>query len=191
MLAGKCESVHNLKFPLLGSPKLDGIRCLIRRDARGRSYAVSRNFKPIPNNFIRRVLAYYGKSEMDGELMIKGTNNFQAVSSGIMSQDGMPDFEYWVFDHVASDLSEAYSARMKRLEAMAADLDSRIKLVLPVLIKDQEELASYERLCLAEGFEGVMVRTPSSPYKCGRSSEKEGYLLKIKRFEDAEATVIG
>ena len=30
-----------------------------------------------------------------------------------------------------------------------------------------------------------------SPYKCGRSSLKEGYLLKIKKFTDAEAVVIG
>jgi DNA ligase-1 len=35
-----------------------------------------------------------------------------------------------------------------------------------------------------------MVRTPDSPYKCGRSTEREGWLLKIKRFEDAEAVVL-
>ncbi len=35
-----------------------------------------------------------------------------------------------------------------------------------------------------------MVRTPTSPYKCGRSSTKEGYLLKVKRFEDAEGIVV-
>ena len=36
-----------------------------------------------------------------------------------------------------------------------------------------------------------MVRSLGGPYKQGRSTEKEGYLLKIKRFEDAEAEVIG
>ncbi len=35
-----------------------------------------------------------------------------------------------------------------------------------------------------------MIRTPGSPYKCGRSTEREGYLLKIKRFEDAEAVIL-
>ena len=35
-----------------------------------------------------------------------------------------------------------------------------------------------------------MIRTPDSPYKCGRSTEREGWLLKIKRFEDAEAVVL-
>jgi DNA ligase-1 len=53
-----------------------------------------------------------------------------------------------------------------------------------------EELQAYEERCLADGYEGVMIRTPGSPYKCGRSTEREGYLLKIKRFEDAEAVVL-
>ena len=35
-----------------------------------------------------------------------------------------------------------------------------------------------------------MVRTPDSPYKCGRATEREAWLLKIKRFEDAEAVVL-
>ncbi|MCK9587934.1 MAG: hypothetical protein M0Q93_01060 [Terrimicrobiaceae bacterium] len=191
MLAGKCESVNNLKFPVLGTPKLDGIRCLIREGGE----VVSRNFKPIPNLFVRRVLGGVhgcGIPGMDGELMIRGTNSFQAVSSGVMSQDGTPDFEYWVFDHVASDLLEAYSARMARLEILAAGMaPMRIRPVLPVKLKNVEELLAYEEKCLAEGFEGIMVRTPNSPYKCGRSSEREGYLLKVKRFDDAEATVIG
>ncbi len=36
-----------------------------------------------------------------------------------------------------------------------------------------------------------MVRSPQSPYKCGRSTTNEGYLLKIKRFEDDEAVIVG
>jgi len=59
-----------------------------------------------------------------------------------------------------------------------------------VEIRDAAQLADYEEECLAEGYEGVMIRTPGSPYKCGRSTEREGWLLKIKRFEDAEAVVL-
>jgi DNA ligase-1 len=36
-----------------------------------------------------------------------------------------------------------------------------------------------------------MVRDPRGPYKHGRSTPKEGWLLKVKRFVDAEAVVIG
>jgi len=48
MLAGKCEQPSALRFPVLATPKLDGIRCL---KINGR--AVSRSFKPISNTFIR------------------------------------------------------------------------------------------------------------------------------------------
>ena len=42
----------------------------------------------------------------------------------------------------------------------------------------------------APKFMGAAWRTPDSPYKCGRSTENEGFLLKIKRFEDSEAVVL-
>ena len=35
-----------------------------------------------------------------------------------------------------------------------------------------------------------MIRQPDSPYKFGRSTVKEGYLLKIKKFLDDEATLV-
>jgi DNA ligase-1 len=187
MLAGKCESIHNLKYPVLATPKLDGIRCLIRD-----GIAVSRNFKPIPNKFIQATLTACGRDGLDGELMIKGSNNFQEVSSAVMSQDGKPDFEYRVFDYVGRDLIVPYINRMNDLAAVVRAIGNpRVVAVLPKMIEDTTGLEVYAAKCLDEGYEGVMVRTPESPYKCGRSSEREGYLLKVKRFEDKEALVIG
>jgi DNA ligase-1 len=37
----------------------------------------------------------------------------------------------------------------------------------------------------------VFRRAPNGPYKFGRSSTNEGTLLKLKRFEDSEAEIIG
>jgi len=37
----------------------------------------------------------------------------------------------------------------------------------------------------------VMIRDPQGPYKNGRSTEREGWLLKLKRFVDSEARVTG
>src|SRR6185312_4948109 len=59
------------------------------------------------------------------------------------------------------------------------------------LIKDAAGLAAYEQRCLAEGYEGIMVRDPAGLYKQGRSTVAEGGLLKVKQFLDAEATIIG
>jgi DNA ligase-1 len=59
------------------------------------------------------------------------------------------------------------------------------------LIHTLEELDQYEADALAEGNEGVMLRSLDGPYKQGRSSEREAYLLKLKRFSDMEAIVTG
>ena len=49
MLAGKCERPNCLRFPVLATPKLDGIRCL-----KINSRALTRSFKPVSNQFTRR-----------------------------------------------------------------------------------------------------------------------------------------
>jgi DNA ligase-1 len=36
-----------------------------------------------------------------------------------------------------------------------------------------------------------MLRSYEGPYKQGRSTENEGYLVKVKRFEDSEAEILG
>jgi DNA ligase-1 len=57
-------------------------------------------------------------------------------------------------------------------------------------IKDAEDLLMFEEKALELGFEGVMVRDPHGPYKHGRSTEREGWLLKLKQFADSEASVL-
>ena len=58
------------------------------------------------------------------------------------------------------------------------------------VINDYDQILDYEKRILEDGFEGVMLRSPLGKYKMGRSTLKEGILLKLKRFEDAEATVV-
>jgi DNA ligase-1 len=53
-----------------------------------------------------------------------------------------------------------------------------------------KQVVSFEKQVLQDKFEGVMLRHPMGKYKMGRSTLKEGILLKLKRFKDAEATII-
>src|SRR6266436_1285718 len=189
MLAGKCSDITNLTYPLLATPKLDGIRCLMINGK-----AVSRKFKPIPNKFIRAWIERNARNEYDGEIMIKG-RCFDDLSGDVRREDGEPDFQYWVFDYVKDSLTKPYIERIKDLTSAPlrhGQLEiQRMRRVLPFKMNNAEELTAFEEKCLSEGYEGVMVRSPNSPYKCGRSTENEGYLLKIKRFEDDEAKIIG
>ena len=182
MLAGKCERPEALNFPVLATPKLDGIRCL---KIGGR--ALTRSFKPISNTFAREWIEANLPDGVDGELMLRG-GTFNATTSAIGRESGEPDFVFHVFDYVSEDTDVPYACRMQELARLPEW--GHVEKVLPVEIKNPEELAAFEERCLAEGYEGVMVRDPAGPYKCGRSTEREGWLLKIKRFEDAEAEVL-
>jgi DNA ligase-1 len=192
MLASPLEADDVPQFPVLATPKLDGIRCLVVLLG-GVKTAVSRNWKPIRNAFIRRHLEEVCPVGFDGEIMLRGSMDFQKVSSAVMSSDGEPDFEYWVFDYVKESLTTPYNVRLSHLRmahANSPSLHSRVVVVDATTIMDQSALDVYEEWALKEGYEGVMIRTPSSPYKLGRSSVKQGYLLKVKRFTDGEAVIL-
>lgn len=183
LLAETCEDISLLRFPVYASFKYDGIRCLIINNI-----PVSRNFKKIPNAHISNLLSGL-PSGLDGELLSGKT--FQECTSAVMSEDGIPDFTYFVFDYVKDDLNKPYLDRMKDLDNLDLSAFPFISKVMPTEIKNESELRSYEDGVLANGYEGVMVRSANGRYKCGRSSVKEGILLKIKRFVDSEAEIVG
>lgn len=185
MLAGKLERIEDVKYPVWCTPKLDGIRCL---KVGGR--ALSRSFKPIPNRYAREFVEKNFPDGVDGELMIDGAN-FQKVTSAIMSEDGEPQILYCVFDYVKYSLYRPYESRMADLRGELSGVSKEsVRILYPTPINNEKDLLEYEQECLSDGYEGVMLRSPTGPYKCGRSTAKEGYLLKLKRFDDAEATVV-
>ena len=181
MLAAQCEDIDALRYPLYATPKLDGIRCLMLDGE-----ATSRSLKPIPNAYIRAKLR--GLPPLDGELMVG--ESFQACTSGIMSEDGEPEFTYYVFDYVGAG---NYLVRLRLAQAVQRSLGGapHVKFLYPVKINNREELNIYSEQCLKKGYEGVMVRSADSPYKHGRATFREGFLIKIKPMEDAEATIVG
>jgi DNA ligase-1 len=189
MLASTVEDVNSIKYPVLASRKLDGIRCLVLSGE-----SLSRKFKPIPNLHIRSTLhrlLYDHKLCFDGELTVGDT--FHSSSSGVMSESGTPDFVYSVFDVVHKHEDQFFEDRYALLVDIVQNRvkDPRVRVVKHELIKSADELSEYEAKCLAEGYEGVMIRAPQGHYKNGRSTLKEGLLLKVKQFSDFEAKIIG
>lgn len=189
MLANTIKDVRrDVRFPIIASPKLDGIRCVIR-DGK----ALSRSLKLIPNVYVRRFLQSLVCLEgCDGELMVADAA-FSDVTSTFMRSGGqLPAGWYFgVFDYVG-DMSLPYEERQKlAARAVKAAANKHVQLVPQTRIENEEELVEYERTVLSHGYEGVMVRRGSAPYKCGRSTVGDGALLKLKRFDDGEATVVG
>jgi DNA ligase 1 len=197
LLAATIDDLHETlerQGPMLASPKLDGVRCLIRNNQ-----AVSRNLKPIPNGHVQERLKHAALEggTLDGELIVGDPRHpqcFQLLQFGVMSRDGRPNFTFWVFDaYGRCDLP--FKDRLSIAKYHVKDLNALgyncFKLVTHKLIATAEELIEYEGQQLAYGFEGVMLRRPDGAYKQGRSTLREGILLKLKRFKDSEAIVIG
>lgn len=188
MLADSLENMADLKLPVLASPKLDGIRCL-----RLNGKTLSRKFLEIPNKHIQKVMSSLAVEELDGELVTLNEDGtikaFNQIQGDVMREEGEPSFQYHVFDYVSSSIAETYSARMANLGALL--LPAFCVKVLPKLLTTSESFNEFEEECLAAGHEGMMIRSVDGPYKCGRATVKQGYLLKVKRFKDSEAIVIG
>ena len=180
MLACSVKSLNEVTYPCYIQPKIDGIRCCIAENG-----AVTRNLKPIPNKKLRELLNQLPIG-FDGELLFK--NNFQATTSKVMTEEGTAeDIEYHVFDFICPDV--AYKHRYSKLCIMATP--RFVQIVDTIKVNSVEEVLQYEEKWLAQGYEGVILRGLDSGYKFGRSTAKQGWLLKYKQFQDAEAIVTG
>lgn len=190
MLSATVDDVTKLRFPLLASHKLDGVRAIVRNGV-----LVSRNLKPIPNHHVQQLFGRPELEGLDGELIMGDPADpaaFRLTSSAVMSHEGEPAVVFYVFDLVIPDPDLTFSARLVILQAKLKQLKRRdVKLLDQATVHGQDELDAFETLSLDRGYEGVMLRSKDGLYKHGRSTFKEHGLMKLKRFEDAEAKVLG
>lgn len=197
LLASDIKKRGSIKFPVLASPKFDGIRALVVGTTDGAAHLMSRHFKLIPNVSIQQTLARKELRGLDGEIVTYTDgkmDDFHTVQSKVMTSEGDPDFVFHVFDLIDRP-SDMFVNRLAATKYLVSLLD--ITENLPIVytphtrIYNDFELTEYENLKVGAGFEGVMLRSPQGPYKFGRSTEDEGILLKLKRFVTEEAYVIG
>ena len=185
MLACNAE-INKLTYPLMASPKLDGVRCCIRD-----GQALSRTLKRIPNGFVRKHLNHAYLNGLDGELIVGDPTSracYRTTVSGVMSHEGEPAFTFYVFD--LTDYDRGFQERFAEL-GRRTDGISFVERLPHAIVYSAEDLAGYESRMVAQGYEGVILRDMHAPYKFGRSTVKEGYMLKVKRFVDGEAEIIG
>ena len=186
-----------LRYPVLVSPKLDGIRC-VTHPTLG---PVSRSLKPIPNRYIRTVLSKPEFRWLDGELVVGAMNApdvFSKSQSGVMTHDGIVDFTYVVFDNFEAGHMCGFGIRIQDAERVVSAAQAiypehsvNIQILQHHRVENYEELLRHEEAAIEYGYEGLMIRSLDGKYKFGRSTQIEGGLLKMKRFEDDEAKIIG
>ena len=198
---------EELRFPLMCSPKLDGIRCLTVEEQRvdfdsdlneipGPFVRVckSREFIDLPSREVQREFSDY--TGLDGELMQGDPTDhdvYNRTQSYVMSFDKIGDINYYVFDITDDDLADCpfemrYDLMVDRVESFK---NPKIHAIEHTLCNNLEQLLEYESEQLAEGYEGIMMRSPDGCYKHGRATWREATFYKLKRFADFEAKVVG
>ena len=185
------DNLNDLVFPLLTSAKYDGVRAFVQKGV-----LLSRNLKPIKNEQLQAMCNSELLEGLDGEI-ISGPPTTKDVFQQSQSLCSRADRHigsydrFYVFDVI--DAERPFSERLRALQQRKKLLSGGdfVHFVKQIKVNDVKELLEVETLCLNEGFEGLMLRSVDGLYKYGRSTTKEGILLKLKRFAHDEAEVFG
>jgi DNA ligase-1 len=152
MLAGKVKDVNKLKYPVMASYKLDGVRAFVW-DGK----LMSRSFKPIPNVYVQNLFSDLPQG-VDGELILgdpTAPDAYRKTVSAVMGSDNPygANVTFHVFD-VINDKPFGV-----RLASLVNVLDKpQIHLVDQIIISTPEQLLHMEEEALNAGHEGLMVR---------------------------------
>jgi len=183
------SAMKRLKYPVLATLKKDGIRAI-----RLNKSLLSRTFKQIPNKHLREEASLILPGGFDMELWSKSLD-YCDIESIVMSKEhaDWKLIEYHVLDWVnsASSYVERCSCLASFMRSLITELHTRVKFAPPIECYNAEQLFTFFRAVEEELGEGICFRTPTSPYKYGRSTLREQYLVKLCRNVTAEAEILG
>jgi len=182
-----------------GSRKLDGVRCICRKEndivtffsRSGKEFLtlgkLENEILKIPGNFI-----------LDGEICMvdkDGNEDFQGIMKQIRKKDHQIEKpKFFVFDYLTLeqfDNQTGVTPLTFRLEIGKRSLPENINSdMLEFLPQEQltteEQFTEMAKAAEEAGFEGIMVRK-----NVGYEGKRSHNLLKVKKFHDAEYTVLG
>lgn len=186
-----------IKYPCCYSNKLDGIRCIFK-DGK----MLARSLKPITSETLQKRYQWLKDltSELDiildGEFYCHGMP-FTDISHFVRKSDAdVPkDLRFHCFDMVENENYDVpFNKRLANLADFVINLNNPeivdIRIVEQSPLGDEQDLDNSFVGALMDGYEGLILRSSDGPYKCGRSTVNEGYLLKVKPFLSFDAEII-
>lgn len=214
MLAKQSEKVTNTKIfdkIWLGSRKINGTRCLMYWDGEniqtasrgGEHYnAATSHIREHPA--LREIFQCNPTLILDGELYKHG-KSLQQISGAARMEKNAYDcdwLEYWVYDCIHLDeLDKKAADRLAWLESLAntynigfnpykrwEEGELQLQFVPQVEVSGWDNMKKLHDEYVSEGFEGLVIRDPSKPYKPnGRTND----MIKIKQYIDETFKVVG
>ena len=187
-------------------PKLDGVRCITVINAQNKTVTqYSRNGKQLLNfthitEGLQQVIHLFERSMViDGEVVsssfqdlmkqVHRKEDVQAQDARLMAFDIIPLSEFQI-----GQSTMRQSARSKLLRSMKPVLDQAKNI--DIIEQEEVDLDSYvgelqfkeyNRKCIDNGYEGIMIKDPAALYECKRSTS----WLKQKPFIEVSLTIKG
>ena len=181
---------YAVHLPMLGSYKIDGIRAI------NRGGLVSRTMKSIRSAFAREQFGSGLYEGLDGELIVPPTavreadTLYHATESAVMTVNDRSPLLWMVFDKW--NASGTYIDRQLAFqEQIDANPHEYIRILEQRLLVTLADIRVMEEEALSAGHEGLILRRPDRSYKQGRSTFKEGGIIKLARRVMFEAEIIG
>jgi|TARA_B100001996_G_scaffold375695_1_gene356001 DNA ligase-1 len=191
----------NVEYPLYGQRKFDGLRCIAKIESDGSVSLTSRNLLKFSNlDHIRKAIAALKNVPddfyFDGELYADPEHlSFQEANGLIRKQtltqgdaDRQKHFKYRIYDSYNENQNAPYSDRHKELENLLNTMPSPyLVLTENFPLYKEEDVDKMHSQFIQEGYEGIMLRIPNSPYRVDKRALQ---LLKKKHHIDTEYEII-
>ena len=207
------KGVDVLDGTYFASRKLDGVRCvaicniecsqlnITLKSRQGKEFKTLENLKPALEEYFSYFVPFGDNTwVLDGEVCLvddNGDEHFDWIMKEISRKNHVIKHpKYCIFDLIkgtefyAGQGVSYFEDRQRMLLDIHKSLSQNAKeFICPLyqeLITCQEDFDKWSEFISHNNWEGFMLRK-NAPYKGGRSKD----LIKVKKFQDAEYTVIG
>lgn len=171
-------------------PKIDGSFAMVQEGK-----LMARSLKPHENKYVTGLYSKDVFEGLRGEL-IAGSNPVaedlcRNSSSALRRVEGTPETSLWCFDYVTpKTVNLSYKERLTLLQVIVENLRANgytwIHCISSTEVKSLAEYESIRNTFMLVGYEGIVVRNPSSKHKEGRSSSTTADLWRWKPWASAE-----
>ena len=197
MLAHPYEKYkESIKFPVLASRKIDGLRYVARRDGgwtrNGKKYVsvphIDKILKPLFNVHPDWIIdsEIYNK-DIPFERIVSLVKKTKPDTQDLIDSEKVCNL--YIFDGITDDPSSDFETRFAEIRKEIQRLigsDKHIVFVENQKVNSHEELMKLHDEFVSEGWEGIMIRKIGSAYENKRSKN----LLKYKSFADDEFLIV-
>lgn len=186
----KCS--HNINFPVLLQPKLNGVRCLAKKTSEWAIDFTSKggkSYNAVLGHLVNDLLSIMKVGEIfDGEIFVYGWSLQQIVRRVKKLRKDSHLLQYWIYD-VADDQFPTTWRNDRYINAIGnMETPTPLVAVHTEAANDEEMIYDFHKRMITAGFEGTIIRNINANYQFDHRSMN---LQKLKDYQDAEFKIVG